>query len=221
MKTSTPCAVSGWARYMPPWSTPRSTPCAWRDGFPGGCPCPCEPSQRLPPNADHRPPLRSSLLTLQSSWGSRQDDCKVMPFIGVCSSGCLFKLPVVQQPYRERFVIHFAIVLGVQEFQVCARLGGGIMEPDALSHGYKSIAIRTRHSRCAVPRSKTHPRQPAPYLQHPDTRGSSSHGARERSDNGGHLRACSARFRRRGGSDHEESACRSVCKMFAKRGFGG
>ena len=36
-----------------PGSTQRSTPCAWRDGFPSRCPCPCEP--RPAPSAQPRP----------------------------------------------------------------------------------------------------------------------------------------------------------------------
>ena len=52
-RTSTRCAVRVWARYTPAWSTQRSTPCAWRDGFPSRCPCPCEP--RPVPSAQPRP----------------------------------------------------------------------------------------------------------------------------------------------------------------------
>ena len=52
-RTSTRCAVRVWARYTPAWSTQRSTPCAWRDGFPSRCPCPCEP--RPAPSAQPRP----------------------------------------------------------------------------------------------------------------------------------------------------------------------
>ena len=36
--------------------------------FHPGCPCPCEPRPVPSANADYRPPLRSSFLSLQSSW---------------------------------------------------------------------------------------------------------------------------------------------------------
>ena len=53
------------------------TPRDWKDGSLAAVHTPASQKLRLPPKADHRPALRSSSLTLQSSWASFQDDCKV------------------------------------------------------------------------------------------------------------------------------------------------
>ena len=81
MRTSTRCAVRDWVRYTPPWSTPRSTPCAWKDGFPSGCPCPCEP--RPAPSTQCRPSPASAVKPPDFAIVLRAKACAFRPTLTI------------------------------------------------------------------------------------------------------------------------------------------